>query len=102
MRELTYENFVWTFNALKKNGLDVMKYFVETKYFFDLRFNHEGVEYKCIVYKTSIPVIISREDLQNRNNVENSPEVKIIGYTEKDVEWFKREELFDYMHCLSF
>ena len=103
MRVLTYEDFVWTFNKLKERGLDIMKYYKESKNSFELRFNHEAVEYKTVVRKVDIPDIKSRFDVATRNDVSNIPisqDVKI--YNGQDVAWFKKEELFDYMPCLSF
>ena len=101
-RVLSYADFVWTFNKLKEKGLDIMKYYVQDKYCFELRFNIEGVEYVCVVNNMEIPVIKSRYDDQKRTEIINIPveEVKLVS--DKDIVWFKNEELIDYMECISF
>jgi hypothetical protein len=92
---LTYNDFIWIQNNLRKGGLNPMSFYLENDYYFELRFHHEGIEYRCVVYKSDIPTIQSRFD-NTQPNVLDAPETKVIAYTNKDVEWFRINELFGF------
>ena len=102
MIELNYNDFTWIKGNANKNGFNPLGYYVETEYYFDMRYYFEGVWYKTCVYKTDIPNLTSRNERQKRDIVAGVPENPLIAYTVKDIEWFKKEELFDYMRVISF
>ena len=99
--ELFYKDFVWTFKALSKKGLDVMKYYYEGEDFFVLKFFNDGVEYWIKIWKNELAGLVSRFDNSKHKNIQNIP-INTNTLNIVSVENFVKDELFDYMKVKSF